>query len=296
MKKAVVSLFLALWLCCLSALLVAEVEPVKWNNAADHSRWTQWMLFGNPSYTYSKPIEIKQRIEQLDDALLLCIDQFNGYYKDRLARLSFIRGVPEDISVIDFSAGNHKEETSHRAYTHRGWNHVYFKPEMEKSHPDIRKQILISVVDYAFQFKNYVSPDQAKKLSDAMSCLLYNIHIIEDRYHSKSYYGAVSTLLLTDASPHSETVTHDLLECLPILFPDQKREKDTHYIELVFGIQRISNSILSEQKRENTNDAYLLIDRKYSVELKNLLADHLPSLLLKQPWFVKVFPLKWQSN
>ena len=136
MKKTAISLFLVLCICCISVISIAEVDPVKWNDAKDHNRWTEWMLFGNPSYSSYKTPEIKLRVEQLLDALLICIDQFNGHYKDKLGKLSFIDGVPDDLAEIDFTAGNfNKEENGHRVYTHLGWNHNY---NGEKGHPEVR--------------------------------------------------------------------------------------------------------------------------------------------------------------
>ena len=289
--KAIISYFLALMLCSFSMASFAEIEPVKWNDAKDHNRWTEWMLFGNPSYSSYKTPEIKLRVEQLEDALLLCIDQFNGSYEEKLAKLSFIRNVPDELSSIDFKAG-----TNHRVYTHRGWNHVYAQFEIEKSHPDTRKQLLIAVVEYVFPIKRYTSSEQATKVCDAMGSLLYNMHVIEDRFHSRAYYGAASTLLLSDSSTQTESVTHDLLDCLPILFPNQKNEKNSADNELVSGLRRISNSVVSARKNNNSTEAFILIDRQYAEELKDLLAEYLPKLLQMQQWFLEAFPANWNSN
>lgn len=300
--KAAISLLLVLCICCISVLSISEVKPVKWNDATDHNRWTQAMIFGNESYTYAKPKDIRLRVKQLLDALLLCIDQFNGSYSDKLSKLCFIQGVPSDLSAINFTAGNSKEETSHRAYTHRGWNHVYANFQIEKSHPEIRKQILISVVSHVFGFKNTESNQQVNKVCDAMCCLLYNTHIIEDRYHSKSYYGAASTLLLADTSPQTESVTHDLLECLPSLFPNEKKTGDNNYNGLINGIRKIEKKILSAIKSVrkkyggDDRDSFLMIDRKYTVKQKNLLKKYIPRLLQKQKWFTDAFDPKYNSN
>lgn len=288
--KAIILYFLALILWSVSVAAFAEIEPVKWNDAKDHNRWTEWMLFGNPSYSSYKTPEIKLRVEQLEDALLLCIDQFNGNYEEKLAKISFIQDVPKELSSIDFKAS-----TNHRAYTHRGWNHVYAQFEIEKSHPDIRKQLLIAVVEYVFPIRKYASSEQAKRMSDAMGCLLYNMHVIEDRYHSKAYYGAASTLLLSDSSAQTESVTHDLLACLPVLFTDQKSEKNRAYNELSTGLRRVANSIVSARKNDNSTEALILIDRQYSEELRKLLAEYLPQLLQMQPWFLDAFPANWNS-
>lgn len=295
-KKIAVSVLLVLCICYISAFSIAEDTPKHWRGPTDHNRWTRAMIFGNESFTYTMDKKIKLRVTQLEDALLLCIDQYKGSYKDKLDKLCFIDGVPSDLNAIDFTAGNFKEETGHRAYTHRGWNHVYAEFEKEKSHPDIRKQILISVVSYVFGFQNSKDGQQVDKVCDAMCCLLYNTHIIADRYHSESYHGALSTLLLANASSQTESVTHDLLECLPSLFPNERKNRDSDYLELTSGIQRIAQNIVSERRNVKEKDTLLKIDQQYALELKNLLKNHVPKLLQKQPWFVRAFPSNWNSN
>lgn len=284
-------LVLVIYLCCLSFHTLAEVEPVKWNNATDHNRWTEYMLFGNESYHYAKPVNIRTSVQQLNDALLLCIDQYNSSYSDKLARLCFIPGVPDNISAIDFPAG-----TTHRSFTHRGWNHIYTDSEVRKSHPEIRKQILTSVVGYVFHFENYYSSQQSEKMCDAMGCLLYNIHIIQDRYHSKVWYGAASTLTIVNLSTRTESITHDLLECIQVLFSDSRKSNDSSYNSLENGIKKIASNYLSDTRDINSADDYLLIDRKYAGELKELLAKNLSKLLQKQSWFDTAFPSKWNSS
>ena len=288
-KKSVVAIIIALWLCCGSVFSNAELEPVKWNDAKDHNRWTEWMIFGNPSYSSYKTPEIKLKVEQIEDALIICIDQFNGYYKDKLAKLSFIQGVPGDLADINFTAGNfNKEETGHRVYTHLGWKHVY---KDQKSHPEVRKQILTSVLEHVFQFKKHFQVEKANKICDAIGCLLYNIHIIEDRYHSTSYHGARSTLLLADASSQTETVISDLIECIQTAFPEVNR---SHV--LITSLQRLSNEIVTERRKNPSDDGLMMVDRKYAVKLRDLLAQHVPELLQKQSWFIQAFPSNWNSN
>ena len=295
-SKSAAALLAALWICVGSVFSAAEVEPVLWHGAKSHNRWTEWMLFGNPSYSSYKAGKTRLAVEQLEDALLICVDQFNGNYQDKLDKLCFIQGVPERIDAIDFTAGNNKEETSHRAYTHRGWNHHYTDFEREKSHPDTRKQILLSVVGHVFSLNKRDPSGKNEKLCDAMCCLLYNLHIIEDRYHSTAYYGAASTLPLADAGTKTESVTHDLLECIPTLFPVQRKENHVLYRELVSGLQRIAGDIISERRKNTDKEAYLLIDRKYAEQLKNLLAACLPGLLRMQAWFSSVFSSDWKSD
>lgn len=299
MKKKRIAAVLAVWLCFFSSFSFAGVEPVKWNDANDHNRWTEWMLFGNPNYTGWKPEKIKKQVELLEDALLVCLDQYNSKYQDKMANLhSEIPDIPENIDCINFTAGNFHQETGHRAFTHRGWNHMYIKPEIDKSHPEIRKQILIYAVGHVFVFEKHMPSDQSEKVCDAMCCLMYNLHIIQDRYHSQVWYGAAGMLPLADRGSGTETVIHDLLECIPVLFPEQKKMNESGYKELVSGLNRIEESILSGYRNAgaDANDELLRIDRRYCEELRDLLAKHLPGLMQKQKWFEAVFPDEWNSD
>ena len=264
-------------------------------SARDHNRWTEEIIFGNNSYKNYKTRNIVQAVECLEDAILLCIDQFNMGYQDKLANLNalHIPGIPTDISAIDFSAG-----ANHRVYTHRGWYHTYAEFEIEKGHADVRKQLLYSVVDYVFSFKkHYSTSETAAKACDAMCCLLYVSHIIADRYHSDVYNGAESTLLLAE---NTESVIHDLLECLPVLFLDQKKESDVVYDQLIFKLRNMSATIISERRRaeegEESKKELLSIDKKYAEDLKDTLAKYIPELLYKQDWFIEIFPLVWRDE
>ena len=257
----------------------------------DHNRWTEEILFGNPSYRSSKPESIVTAIDCLEDALLLCIDQFNMSYQRKLDSLNMqkIPGIPTDISAIDFSAG-----TNHRVFTHRGWYHVYADFEIQRGHADVRKQLLFAVVNHVFSFeKDCSSPERAEKVCDSMCCLLYVTHILGDRYHSKAYYGANSTLLLAE---ETESIIHDLLVCLPVLFLEQEKTGDGDYKQLINGLRNLSSKILRERRQATTNEELLEIDKRYSVDVKALLVKYIPNLLNKQSWFTTVFPTSWSSN
>ncbi len=291
--KAKIALFLVLLVINFNQSALADFDET------DHNRWTETMLFGNPSYSSSKYPETKANVVFLEDALMICIDEFStnrNKCQEKLNHLitAHVPNLPSDISVIDFTAGNFHEETSHRAYTHRGWYYEYNSFATEKSHPEIRRQILISVVDYVFSFNKYsTSPKQAEELCDAMCCFLYNTHIIADRYHSSAYYGAVSTLPL--AYSGAESVIQDLLICLPVLFKDQVKS-DSNYSALIRKLQSMDSRIIKSHRANITSEEHLEIDQQYAKELRDILKQYIPDLLLQQTWFNHVFSLKWSGN
>lgn len=285
MIKRFIAVGISLIIILMCPFASAVDDPVHWRNQADHSRWTNAMVFGNEFYASVKPIGIRTAVEQLDDALLLCIDQYNGFYADKLQKLNDakISGIPASISEIDFAAG-----TDHRTYTHRGWNHTYAQFEISHGHADVRKSLLKAVVNHVFQFSRHMaSAEVAEKKCDAMCCLLYVTHIIGDRYHSSAYYGAASTLLLAD---DSESVIHDLEQCLPTLL------SESNYSSLVNKLKMLSSEIKSKRHKVNTNDELLMIDREYAQMLMKLLKSSLYDLLQEQSWFSAAFSPEWSCN
>ena len=285
-RKATILIVLFLVSCALNTIAYSDLD---WKSERDHNRWTEEIIFGNPSYKSSKPDSIELAIDQLEDAVLICIDQFNGHYVDKLADLNRYRipGLPVDISAIDFPAG-----PNHRVYTHRGWNHKYTKYELEHGHADVRKEMLMSVVCYVFGFDDTLpATERSGTVSDAMCCLLYNTHLLGDRYHSDTYYGANSTLLLAE---DSESIIHDTLELMPILFNEQRRSSE--YATLERQLRKFSDRIIRERRNVATNDELLAIDKKYTPEIKDLLKTYIPGLLQQQSWFSAVFPAEWESS
>ena len=280
---------------CLVFLLVFSL-PVKASETGkhgerDHREWMQGMIFGNASYESYKEEKLKKQLDLLENAILICLDQYNGRYQDKLDELNKegIPGLPADITSINFSYNY-----LHRKFTHKGWYHSYGPLEIcGNSNPELRKTILRNTVDHVFKFRNYHMPaEKADAMCDAMSCLLYNTHLIADRYFSAQYYGNDVMLLLADDS-NAETIISDLQKCLQVLFAENG---GSELATLKRELDRLETEIIRE-RRKNPNDL-LSVDIKYAPALKQLLGEHLPALLYKQEWFSseEVFPLRWNSS
>ena len=283
--KTKVTALLLLIVLCLQITAIAEKDEHLWRDQADHNRWTNAMIFGNESYASSKPKEIRAAVKQLDDAILLCLDQFNGSYADKLQGLidASIPHIPFSITAINFKGSS----KTHRVFTHRGWKHTYTPQEISFGHADTRRELLYAVVDHIFGFsKSEMTAETAEKKCNAMCCLLYVTHIIGDRYHSLQYYGAASTLLLAE---ETESVIYDLTECLPTLLSESDCSTLIMKLKSLSGeIRRDERNLSKEELRE--------VDSNYAAKLKNLLKDTLPDLLQNQSWFSKVFDAKWKSD
>ncbi len=286
--KSIIALFLATLLfssfsCSASATTIDD--PAKWRDEKSHNRWTQAMIFGNASFISYKDQSVISKVEILEDAILLCIDQYNSSYANKLSSLNRkgVPGLPNSIEDINFTAG-----PDHRKYTHLGWNHHYSDDDLKYGHFDERRVILQNAVEFVFHFSQCCSSaEQVEKMLDAMCNLLYVTHILGDRFHSKVYYGAKLTLLLADDNNDSETVINELRKSLSVLFPNQK----STVRKIDRKLKEISNAIVLSHRKYSEKDKWREIDSEYAEKIKNLLRDNLPDLLKQQNWFTNAFSL-----
>ena len=107
----------------------------------EHNKYLQQVILGREYKEKLKDIFLSEKVELLECASYLAIDQYNKGGVEELDTLKEkVEGVPDCIEEIDFS-GN----STHRVYTHKGWDNKYYtKTELEKAHWDLRKNILTS--------------------------------------------------------------------------------------------------------------------------------------------------------
>ena len=101
-------------------LLVSFAVPAFANDKDDHDKVIKDVLFGENRAAFDG--EQQEKLNCLLNAVAICLDQYNGNYKNELQKLidSGIQGIPESISAIDFLFNQH-----HRQFTHKGWNYKY---------------------------------------------------------------------------------------------------------------------------------------------------------------------------
>lgn len=108
-----------------------------------HDEELEHVLFGSKHYKDSH-LDDKRNIQAIEDAIYLCVDQFNGNGTAELNRLvkeEKIPDIPKTIEEIDY-----KSNYTHRSHTHRGWNQVYDK----KAHWPERQKILRNTVKKSY--------------------------------------------------------------------------------------------------------------------------------------------------
>ena len=225
MIKRIVAALLAI-VCLLLVTVTAYAHPKEGNDG--HDQYMSWILFGSKTYkdTLSAASREHKAIEALENAVALCLDQYNGIYEEELEELQamHIHGLPEDISEIDFS-GN----SFHRRYTHMGWDHSY---TIDKGHWEIRKTILLQTVNKVFGFQRFagkwrfvlVDKDYGYDAQcEAFAKFIYYIHVLADIPDSDMDRGYSSMIKLAEAHPSEDDpdIYYELLKILPVVFSSQ---------------------------------------------------------------------------
>ena len=265
---------------CLEIILSCFVSPYY----AQTSYSTEWkghdqfmldVLFKNFKVV-DNDLSIKAKIEALECASYLTIDQFNGNGENSLKTLIDygVKKIPDSISAINFSASG----KTHRTYTHR----VGMSVLVTKTMP-IRKQILINTADAIFDFKG------EEKQKESFCALIYYVHILGDFMEDKSY--KIENGLKMDAGGRIDKadIIHEIEKHLKTLFPDQHNTNKYRY--LVIALERY-NKKLSEIVRSeggiNTDEEFQK-RQEYVEGLMNVLTMYLPEMLKEEEFFNEVF-------
>ena len=264
----------------------------------EHDSIIENILFGNPNYckflqTDSTPYK---SLEDLENAVALCVDQYGGSYSDLLSKLKAhkIHGLPESIDAIDFTSNQH-----HRRYTHRGWNFNYSTNDL--GHWNIRKNILLQTVNHVFSFQKYAGTwgilginrdfdftEQCK----AFSAFLYYLHIIGDLEDSKTknvVIGDIIPLVREHPGEGNEDIFWELKRILPIVLKDSSKINSRLYNSLILDLDSLSNEAKELEKAGGMNDENFKYYHDVVERLINKLVTKIPILLKDEPFFKKVF-------
>ena len=257
-----------------------------------------------------------EKLDLLENATALCLDQFNGNDEGLLGELQSekIRGVPSSIADIDLQT-NGKD---HRYFTHMGWHYDYEKDGIEGKTKDEcaewnvrwikRKAILVNTVDSVFNFgaidtiKTWVPfiPNDGTK-ADAFAELLYVIHVIGDYEHginkllkdndnisiaeNRNYKLKVIGINLVNLNENgsSRCLFDDLNESLAALVDTSSTDyaKLADELDLLTRKARRIGSVTSKEKADEFKSAI--------VDLEDCLANYVPKLLSKCEFFTNVF-------
>lgn len=292
MKKQIVSLLLAL------TAMLSLCVPVFAHDKDKHDAIVEHVLFGSTSYKGSLASGSKEYIalDNLESALALCIDQYQGNYDDLLSDLNRqkIHGLPKSISAIDFTSNQH-----HRRYTHRGWNMTY--NEYDPGSWDVRKTILLQTVNYVFGFQKKAgswtmlgrTTDYGySKKCDAFAAFLYYIHVLGDYSASKSksvVLGDMMPLVRSNPGEGNEDVLYELERILPIILETAASKKDVAYVGLLQDIKLLHQKGKVWEDTGGMNDDNFADYIQLNNDLLTKLYNKVPALLQNEPFFKEIF-------
>lgn len=257
----------------------------------EHDEDIEYVLFGNKDYK-STHAESRKKIQAIEDAVYLCVDQFNGMGAKELENLQKenIPGIPKSIEEFDF-----KDNYTHRKYTHRGWNVNYDS----KAHWDIRQRILINTVDKELfsEVKSIFSLlpwDSAgkkyKKQCESFCQLLYYTHIIGDHIEADNYKALAYTAYLSELNDRDNPgVIPDLVACSESLFESQKNTFTyNEFIQELESLKDKSENIRSSVGGVNTEEKFIEY-HQCAINLLDVLSVYVPKLLWKEEFFYRSF-------
>ncbi|MBR3315763.1 MAG: hypothetical protein IKG18_16685 [Atopobiaceae bacterium] len=278
----------------------------------DHNAQIEYVLFGDGDYKSNHP-KHADMIQSIEDAVYLCVDQYNGNGQDKLDYLIKERDVPDlpkSIEAIDFS-GNY----AHRGPTHSGWNGEHAK----KCQWPVRQRILLNTVKHELfpsdatlltwfpwaeeiVFKNEVARrGESDKQCESFCIMLYYVHILGDHIYAgdearNNKDGELTLKQKQTGLAYIDPLTRpndtvnpgiipDLESCFAVLFASQ--EDSGLYRDLISKLdeyKQISDSLVNSKGGIDTEEEF----EKYnqcSKDLLETLAEYVPEMLRKEPFF-----------
>lgn len=292
--------FLIALLCCGFSNL--DMSRAGTHERREHDKDIESILFGDERYKkiHSSSAE---KIQALEDAVYLCVDQFNGSGEKELKKLRkrHVPGIPKSIKEIDF-----KDSSLHRGKTHKGWK----LGDKEKAHWEKRQDILMNTVDselfpddgwpviskiQSLILKGGENREKKRRKDnpqiESFSAILYYIHIIGDHLEADNYSKLTNLAPLAHLNDTSNPgVIPDIIYYSNKLFKDQVNTRVFQsYLYKLKGLEGKCNELTNLPGGINSEERYRM-DYEYTQELKNILQDYIPGMLRQEQFFEEAFP------
>ena len=284
--------------CYILVITILSMCPVPAfaHGKEEHDRLLEKVLFGDEIFkkNYSEKDERYKRIEDLEYAVALSIDQYNHNSKSYLEYLQSrgIHGLPKSINEMDFSGSVDK----HRSFTHLGWDFQYSEENLKKW--NIRKDILLQTTNSVFGFKlvagkwisilNFKYDEQC----EAFAKFIYYIHILGDYEATKDsddIIAKVIPLVREHPRKENEDIIFELQEnILPVMLKSSIGVNKTLYNSLLQDL-----STISKEGRELGGENHIKENfsdyKQLATTLLKKLESKMPTLLKDEPFFRKAF-------
>ena len=290
-----------LWILFITVTVIST--PVLAFGAEKHDDYLEQVLFG-VKMSFDNEIEEKN-MQALEYASFLCIDYTKDNKQSTAGQTAYnfledfkVGELPDCLSKLEGPGGS-----SHRQYTHFGWQQGYQNDREDKANWEARKTLLLSTTNKVFDFGWF-----SKKFSgrlwfdydakcDSFSALIYYVHILGDHIYTKSIDTANDMIPLSRSSPSmsKQSLIYELKRHIPIIFADQLKDSKNiprNYTALMSKIDTID----VEARRILNCDGTLSSSTDVSAyndcarALMEVLIDYLPPLLEKEDFFTAAFP------
>ena len=262
----------------------------------EHDRLMEKVLFGDETFkkNYSEKDERYKRIEDLEYAVALSIDQYNNNSKSYLGYLQSrgIHGLPKSIGEMNYGGDVNK----HRSFTHLGWDYPYLEENLKKW--NIRKEILLQTTNSVFGFQRvagkWISILDFKydEQCEAFAKFIYYVHILGDykaTKEPKEIIGQVIPIVRNHPGDGNEDIIFELQEnTLPVMLKSSIGVNKTLYNSLLQDLSTISKegrALGGENHiKENFSDY-----KQLATTLLKKLESKMSTLLKDEPFFRKAF-------
>ncbi len=275
--------------------LLQAAVPAFSHGRSEHDEELELVLFGNRYYSLSHPL-VSGRIRALEDAVYLCIDQFNGSGAEQLKNLQDrkIPGLPRSISEIDFTSNY-----SHRKYTHRGWNLTSYDPAANWT---VRQNILRNTIEKELfssdngliaAATNLIRGNSYKDEVENFSAFLYYVHVLGDHIEADTYgkLGYIIPLSRQHESADNPGLITELKGHIQVLFSKQSNTRI--YRSLMSELQNlwnISDSIVNTEGEVNSPEKFSVY-HQCAIDLLNTLSLYIPGMLKEEDFFKSAFSM-----
>lgn len=270
-------------LICICVVALVFTLPVKTEayERDEHDKLMLDVLFKHFK-EFDNDKSIQDEIKAIECACYLTIDQFNESGQKALNTLNDygVKGIPKNISEIKISAS----PSTHRSYTHRGWDYPYSGVE-GKQWPN-RQAVMVNTMGTIFDFNGDT------KKQESFCKLLYYIHILGDHMDDTSY--KINNGLKMDVGGRTDKndIIHEWLDCIGVVFSDQKH---THkYRSLTSGLERYNSKFSKIVKSEggvNTDEKFAEYN-KLCKNLMDFMTMYIPEMLKDETFFNEAFYAK----
>ena len=279
-------------LAVLTATFPAYAHPTQ----EEHYKEIKAVLFGDHQYPTCK--DAKSKIEDIEYASYLTIDQFKGDGKDHFLKLKEdgMSGLPLTFNTINYESHPDYPDkkinaNTHHLYTHEGWDRDYSaKNSKAERFWTARRNVLNGTLNTLFNFSKVTLFGYNDKCN-SLAGIIYYVHILGD-YEEADNYKKIAYLtplagkaeIATEQDKDYDMIT-SLKSYITILFADQDTKDIIRELE---KIEKKAGKIYRSPGGVNTDEEF----GEYhgcAVEILEILKKYIPGMLRKETFFTDVF-------